>query len=35
MLSKTIGLKDLGISYGALFGLEIMMVVEILKWASQ
>jgi len=35
VLSKPISLKYLGISYDALFGLEIMMVVKILKWAGQ
>jgi len=35
VLSKMIGLKDLGESYDALFSLGIIIVVKILKWAGQ
>jgi len=35
VLSKMISLKDLDVLYNALLGLEIMMVVKILKLVSQ
>jgi len=34
VLSKTIGLKDLDMSYEDLLGFGITMVVKILKWNS-
>ena len=35
VLSKMIGLNDLGESYKDLLGLEIMTVVDFLKWDGQ
>ena len=31
VFNKTIGLKDLGISYDALLGFRMMIVIEVLK----
>ena len=35
VLSKTIGLKDLGKSYNDLFGLGMITVDDLLKWFGQ
>jgi len=35
VFNKTIGLKDLGISYNALLGFKITIVVEVLKLVGQ
>ena len=35
VLSKSIGLKDLGESYDSLLGLGITMDVDVLKWEGQ